>query len=190
MQRVFFAVLLCVVTLVSGARSLPTLAQTPPATPQSGSPAAGHVHIIGPNASPSAQASPNNGSYYYNLGYNGGQVMHSTTSYAIFRLPTGFHYEASASSAGDTSYESLIERYLGDVGGSSLYNIVTQYPDSVNGYPLNSSTFGGAYVDTTPYPHRGSYAGPLLDSDIQQEIQNAVAANTSHGWAAGPTSQF
>ena len=37
-----------------------------------------------------------------------------------------------------------------DVAGSPLYNVLTQYPDSKP--QTNSATFGGSFVDTTPFP--------------------------------------
>ena len=111
------------------------------------------------NASPLASGS--------NLVYGGGPVMGGTTNaYAIFWEPTG---NVSA------NYNSLIERYFGDVGGSPLYNNNTQYTDSAGNVPSNT-VLAGAWVDTSPYPE-----SPLLDSDIQNEVTNAQNAN---GWSS------
>jgi hypothetical protein len=102
-----------------------------------------------------------------NLNYNGGPIMGGTTNvYAIFWEPTG---NVSA------NYNSLILRYFGDVGGTSLYNNNTQYSDSGGNIPSNT-VLAGTWVDTSAYPE-----SPLLDSDIQNEVTNAQNAN---GWSS------
>lgn len=102
-----------------------------------------------------------------NLNYGGGPVQDgTTTAYAIYWEPT-----QNVSSG----YQSLINRYFGDVGSSGLYHNNTQYTDSSSAYPSNA-TFGGSWVDTTPYPE-----SPLLDSDIQNEVSQALSAN---GWTS------
>ncbi|HEX4713908.1 MAG TPA: hypothetical protein VH164_03170, partial [Ktedonobacteraceae bacterium] len=102
-----------------------------------------------------------------NLNYGGGPVMGGTTNvYAIFWEPTG---NVSA------NYNSLIQRYFGDVGGSSLYNNNTQYTDSSGNVP-STTTLAGSWVDNSAYPE-----SPLLDSDIQNEVTNAQNAN---GWGS------
>ncbi len=103
-----------------------------------------------------------------NLNYGGGSVMVGTTNvYAIFWEPTG---------AVSANYNSLILRYFGDVGGSSLYQNNTQYTDNTGAFPSNS-VLAGSWVDSSAYPE-----SPLLDSDIQNEVTNAMNAN---GWGAG-----
>jgi len=124
------------------------------------------------------------------LTYHRGNVMRSiSTTYAIFwepaRLPDGTPTHVSP------AYNSLIERYFKDVGGSGLYNINTQYFD-LAGRIANSSTFGGAWVDSSPYPAsqcRSSYTphGCLLDSQIQAEVTKAMRENK---WAASPSHLF
>ena len=100
-----------------------------------------------------------------NLNYGGGPVMGGTTNvYAIFWEPTG---NVSA------NYNSLIQRYFNDVGGSGLYAINTQYTDSSGAAPSNA-VLAGTWVDNSAYPE-----SPLLDSDIQNEVSNALSAN---GW--------
>ncbi len=90
-----------------------------------------------------------------------------------------------------TNYNSLIKRYLGDVGGSGLYNINTQYYDNT-GHIANSSKFGGAWVDTSAYPASDCNDsslphGCLIDADLQNEIKKAMSTN---GWAGGVTHVF
>ena len=103
-----------------------------------------------------------------------GQVMTSTTIYYVFWLPTGLHYEADA--AGDTNYENLLTRWANDLGSSQFLNLISQY-SGTNGTVGTSVTFGGSWTDATAYPHAGTTADPLTDSDIQTEVKSAVAAN-------------
>ncbi|MGI8553003.1 MAG: dockerin type I domain-containing protein [Dehalococcoidia bacterium] len=121
-----------------------------------------------------------------NMTYHNGPVMPASTTYAIFWLPAGAHFEPSGNSADDSRYENLVTRLFQDVGSSSLSQMMTQY--AVPAFPLlNTSSFGGAYVDTTAYPHAGSTADPLMDTDIQAEVSRAIAAR---GWSAGPDKEF
>ncbi len=108
-----------------------------------------------------------------NLSYHGGPVMTGTANaYAIFWEPTG-NVEAN--------YNSLIQQYFGDIGGSSLYHNNIQYTNSSGGYPSNAA-FAGSWVDTTAYPR-----SPLLDSDIQHEVSRALS---SKGWKASSNNIF
>jgi hypothetical protein len=108
-----------------------------------------------------------------NLNYSGGPVMGGTVNvYTIFWEPTG---NVSA------NYNSLINRYFGDVGGSDLYHNNTQYTDSNGNVPSNA-VLAGSWVDNSSYPE-----SPLLDSDIQNEVSNALSAN---GWSASNDNIF
>ena len=101
--------------------------------------------------------------------------MHTTKTYEIYWLPSGYQFEGFPGS--DTSYENLTTRFLTDLGGSSYYNIVSQYYDRSNGSVLDASTFGGSYLDTNPYPS---------NTPSGQEIANEVlAAMRANGWTAG-----
>ena len=113
-----------------------------------------------------------------NLVFHGGPVMTSFAAYLIFWLPPGVHFSSPVS---DANYEQLMMRYFQDVGGSPFYDIVTQYPGS-NGTPANAVTRGGSVVDTSPYPHAGTTADPLLSADFRQEITNVIGAQ---GWPIG-----
>ncbi len=100
-----------------------------------------------------------------NLQYGGGPVMRGTTNaYAIFWEPTGNV---------TPTFNSLLERYFGDVGGSPLYQIANQYTDSSGGFASNSR-LAGTWLDRTRYP-----SSTLQDSDIQNEVSRALQAN---GW--------
>lgn len=123
--------------------------------------AAQHGHI---NRSPALAS---------NLTYHGGPVQAGTAHlFAIFWQPT------NNVSAG---YHSLIQRFFGDIGGSTLYHNNTQYTQTGGGSPTNA-VFSGSFVDTAPYPE-----SPLLDSDIQNEVSRAQSIN---GWASATNNVF
>ena len=108
-----------------------------------------------------------------NLTYHGGPVIEGiNTDYLIFWEPTG---KVSA------NYNSLIERYFSDVGNTGLYQNNSQYTDSSGKSPA-SGMLGGAWVDTTPYPH-----SPVLDQDLQTQINSAI---NQFGWKATSSSEF
>jgi hypothetical protein len=123
-----------------------------------------------PSASVSKAASASS-----NVTYHGGPVMAGTTNvYAIFWEPAG--------STVSTNYNTLIERYFGDVGGSPLYKISNQYTQTGGTFPSNA-VLADSLVDTTStYPE-----SPLLDSDIQAEVAHAQSVK---GWSPGSNHIF
>jgi hypothetical protein len=114
-----------------------------------------------------------------NLRYHNGPTMRTTSvTYAIFWEPSGSSVSAT--------YNSLIQRYFGDSGGSGLYNNNTQYYDG-GGHIVNSSSVGGAWVDTADYPTPGctdsaTPASCVSDAQIQAEVSRALSVN---GWTGG-----
>jgi hypothetical protein len=109
-----------------------------------------------------------------NLVYHGGPVMAGMSKdYAIFWEPTGSYVSPG--------YNSLIERYFGDVGNSGLYHNNTQYKNS-KGYAPQHSSLGGSWVDTSAYP-----SPTLSDAQIQQEATKAI---TTNGWASNIHNNF
>lgn len=120
----------------------------------------GHIHFLGTKKAAIRAAGGN-------LTYHGGPIMpHSTQAYAIFWEPTGSYVSPT--------YNSLILRYFGDVGGSKLYHNNTQYKGT-NGAP-SGSTLGGSWVDTAAYPSKN-----LTDKQVQNEVTHAMSTN---GWTA------
>jgi hypothetical protein len=108
-----------------------------------------------------------------NVVYNGGPVMAGTMNvYAIFWEPTN---NVSA------NYNTLIERYFGDVGSSSLYNNNNQYTQTGGAFPSNA-VLAGSWLDTGAYPE-----SPLLDGDIQGEVTHAQGIK---GWSSGSDNIF
>jgi hypothetical protein len=122
-----------------------------------------------------------------NLVNHGGPVMHTNTVYAIYWVPSGYTVSAN--------YESLINRYFGDVAAdngktTNVYYSDTQYSDH-SGNVTYSSTFGGSYVDTTALPLSGCVNPPvtvcLSDAQLQSEIAKDVQAA---GWTPSPSKEF
>ena len=129
-----------------------------------------------------------------NLVYHGGPVMQKTTNtYAIFWEPPKLQTGDPAYVA--PGYNKGVLRYFNDVGGTGLYNINTQYYQTINGpkeFIKNSSSLAGSWVDTAPYPKSGCTdpATPgncLNDSQIQAEVTHAIQVN---GWSASKTNVF
>ncbi len=116
-----------------------------------------------------------------NLAPGSGPTMHTMNAHLIFWDPNNNI---------PASYKNILAQYFTDVGGTPFYNIVTQYYDTVSGTTniQNVVTYGGSWTDTAnPYPHAGTTADPLLDSDIQDEVDAAISAN---GWATGLGNMF
>ena len=109
---------------------------------------------------------------HFHLTFHGGPVQVTTTSFAIYWKPKG--------SFMNSGYMKIVNQFLKDVGGSPIYGYATEYSGS-NGKVRNESTFGGSWVDTTPFPKN------LSDKDIQKSVERAILAN---GWNAGVESSF
>lgn len=108
-----------------------------------------------------------------NLTYHGGPVMSGTANvYAIFWEPNG-NVQAG--------YNSLIQRYFGDVNGTGLYKNNTQYHNSSGQY-ASAEHLAASWVDSSAYPE-----SPLLDSDIQNEVAYAQQVN---GWPSSTQNIF
>jgi hypothetical protein len=122
-----------------------------------------------------------------NLVYHNGPVMHTNKVYAIYWVPSNYTV--------DSGYESLINRFFGDVAAdsgktSNVYYSDTQYYDAA-GNIAYASSFAGSTVDTDALPVSGcsdSYTSACVtDAQLQTEIKNVIA---SRGWAANPTTEF
>jgi hypothetical protein len=95
------------------------------------------IHIYLP---PSQRFVPN---FPDHVEYHGGPIIARSVTYAIFWRPRGTFMDAK--------YEPVIEKFMGDVGNTTQYNVLTQYYDKRYGI-LNASDFGGAWTDTSTYP--------------------------------------
>jgi outer membrane protein assembly factor BamB len=121
--------------------------------------------------------------------YHGGPVMQHTTTYAIFWEPPTL--QNGTPSHVSKRYNNLLMGYFNDVGGTELYDNNAQYYDG-SGHIMNSSAFGTAWVDTSPYPaatcsYTAASSNCLTDAQIQTEIARAMDIN---GWTADLTRIF
>jgi len=125
-----------------------------------------------------------------NLSYHGGPVMLTNKTYAIYWKPSGF----SVSSR----YISLNNQFLADVAAASgqtsnVYWSDTQYYQGSGTHISYSSTFGGSYTDTDPFPGSGCSDGVsqttvcLTDAQLQAEV---AKVKSRLGWVSNPSTAF
>jgi len=125
--------------------------------------------------------------------HSGGQTMSSVTTYAIFWLPLSL--QSGAPTSMSASYRPIIRRFLADYPAHGIDNNNTQYYNTLGGTPTyiqNTGKFGGAALDTSPYPASGCVdsATPgncLTDLQIRKEIRKVVALK---GWPIGLKHMF
>jgi PKD repeat protein len=118
---------------------------------------------------------------FNNMDYNGGPVMPSNTDYMVLWSPGGL-------SAYPAGYVSGLETYFRDLahdsgGHQNVDSVSAQYQDLTGAFTRYHVTFGGAIVDTDPYPPTECPAAApvtacLTDPQIQAELEQVVA---SHG---------
>lgn len=108
--------------------------------------------------------------------YHGGPVMTANTDYALYWDPAG----APEFPAG---YEAGIDRWFEDLAHDSggLLNtdsVLAQYGQEGGGTAAYDVQFGGALIDTDPYPANGCSAAPvcLTDAQLRSEIAAFVEA--------------
>ena len=133
-----------------------------------------------PGASVQAQAQAQvkpSGSAKAPVKYHGGPVMPSNTNYALYWDPAGGpEYPAG--------YESGLNRYFTDLahdsgGDQNTDSVLTQYKDKAGEFANYDSHFGGALIDTDPYPANGCSAAPVCftDEQLRAEITKYVEAH-------------
>jgi hypothetical protein len=140
------------------------------------------VHVEGgPTLSyqPVRQAAPALRSFdefFSNLDYNGGPVMASNTNYAVYWAPSGApEYPAGYKQGLNTFFEDLAN----DSGGTAnVESVSAQYNDAAGQFARYQSHFGGALIDTDPYPANGCKAAPicLTDAQLRGELTKFVKA--------------
>jgi hypothetical protein len=116
--------------------------------------------------------------FFSNLDYNGGPVMASNTNYA-------FYWDPSGGAAYPSDYAPGINQYLTDLahdsgGQQNVDSVSVQYNDAAGQFANYESHFGGAILDTAPYPANGCTRAEvcLTDKQIHTELANYV---TAHG---------
>jgi len=100
-----------------------------------------------------------------------GPIMQDPTNYLIVWQPPGTSFPAG--------YMAAIQQFFQDVSGTPYLQIETQYCDTSGNCPKGTSHYGGTWTDTNAYPapDDGTTAHPLTDGDLQQAVNDAIAAN-------------
>ena len=121
------------------------------------------------------------------LEYHGGPIMPSNTNYTVYWDPAG-------APAYPPEYESGVNKYLEDLahdsgGVQNVDSVSTQYKDVAGEYAKYESHFGGALIDTNPYPVNGCTAAAicLSDAQLQAELTSYVKA---HGLPTDLTHEY
>lgn len=143
------------------------------------------------------------------LAYHGGPVMHSSTVYTIFWLPTGYT-SWDGGQPFSTNYQSLVNRYFQDLHADSgkytnVNGVAIQYCDGAaflatncNGVPganhiTTNVTLGGSVVATNAFPSSGcddplgNPAPCLTDAQLVTQINSVI---TAQGWTKSATHMF
>ena len=114
---------------------------------------------------------------FSNLDYNGGPVMASNTNYAVYWRP-------SDAPAYPPEYQSGVNQYLTDLahdsgGHENTDSVSTQYNDAAGDFASYSSRFGGALIDTDPYPANGCRQATicLTDAQLRAELTKFTSEN-------------
>ncbi len=120
-----------------------------------------------------------------NLAYHYGPVLHGEKTFAIYWKPSSSWYMSA-------TYQSLISGFFTNVATANstgysgdTYFSDTQYSDGSGPISFSTSSFGGAYVDQTPFPASGCSDSVsqtsicLSDGQLVNEINNVI---TLEGW--------
>ena len=114
--------------------------------------------------------------FFSNLDYNGGPVMASNTNYTVYWRPSGAPSYPS-------DYQAGVNQYLTDLahdsgGHANVDSVATQYNDVAGEFANYDSHFGGALIDTDPYPANGCKQATicLTDEQLRSELAKYVKA--------------
>jgi PKD repeat protein len=117
-------------------------------------------------------------SFFTNLDYSGGPIMPSNTNYAVYWAPTG-------SPAYPAEYQSGVNKYFEDLAHDSgtsenVESVSAQYNDAPGQFASYDSHFGGALIDTDPYPSNGCTraATCLTDAQLRAELVSYTNAHS------------
>jgi len=132
------------------------------------------------------------------LEYHYGPVMHTSTTYTIYWEPTTC---GPAPCYVDPGYNAGINTYFTDSAldsgtNTNVYSTLNQYYDVKHGSRTHvqyAQTFGGAYVDTTPFPSNGctpvygSSGICISDHQARNEVKSVM---TRMSWTGGKSHAF
>lgn len=119
--------------------------------------------------------------------YHHGPIMPSNTNYALYWDPSGApEYPAE--------YQTGIDRYFEDLahdsgGDQTIDSVVAQYGDEAGEFANYDSHFGGALIDTDPYPANGCSAATICFTveQLRAEITKYVE---THELPVGLTHEY
>ncbi len=116
---------------------------------------------------------------FHNVDYNGGPVMASNTNYTFYWAP------GAGEPAYPSDYQPGIDRFFSDLahdsgGHENVDSVAAQYNDSLGHHASYSSSFGGAIVDTDPYPANGCTQAAICLTDAQIRAELAAYATSHH----------
>ena len=116
---------------------------------------------------------------FSNMDYNGGPVMPSNTDYMVLWSPKGLPAYPAGYVAGLKTFFAGLAHDSG--GHQNVDSVSAQYNDSTGAFARYQTTFGGALVDTHPYPASQCPAAKpvkacLTDAQIQAELERFVAS--------------
>ena len=122
---------------------------------------------------------------FVNVDYNGGAVMPRSTNYLVFWSPKGINAYGPGT---PPQFVTGLEQYFIDLahdsgGNQNVDSVATQYNDLTGASARYQVTFGGAILDTDPYPPslcpvNAPVQHCLTDAQIQRELEHVAA---SHG---------
>ena len=149
------------------------------------------IHVL-PTPSGAKALAPSPFSDAGPLVYHGGPIMPQITTYAIFWMPPTL--QTGAATGMSSAYRPLLKQFLIDYPGHGIDNNNTQYNQTGANpkYIHNAGHFGGAALDTSPYPASqcNDPATPgacLTDAQIRSEIRKVIALK---GWPVGINKMF
>jgi hypothetical protein len=171
--------------VATGAPVATTIASAQPgpgATALARSQGAGQSFSYQPLRGATSRIEPDN--TFGNVDYNGGPVMPSNTDYLIFWSPSGFVRYGPGPTP---QYVSGLEQYFQDLahdsgGHQNTDSVSAQYNDLTGASAAYSVTFGGALLDTDPYPPsqcpvNSPVTACLTDIQLQHELERVVASH-------------
>jgi len=133
-----------------------------------------------------------------NITNQGGPIMRTAKVYLVFWLPSNSSFDGSVAD-GIGNYETLLTEFFNDVTPSTYYSILGQYTGTCSSNTClvqnshDAVRVGGTFVDTRAYAHNngtpaaGSQTDPVLDADIQHEVQSLI---NQYGLSDGVNTEF
>jgi PKD repeat protein len=130
-----------------------------------------------------AQAATGGDAALSNLDYNGGAVMPRNVNYLVFWSPKGLGAYGPGT---PPEFVTGLEQYFIDLahdsgGNQNVDSVSAQYNDRTGAFASYNSRFGGAILDTDPFPPsqcpvNAPVTNCLTDDQLQHELERLVSA--------------